>query len=472
MLLGATVFVATCLVTQPATGWNANSRLDLVFSVVDHGSVSIDSYHGTTPFVTGDKASFDGHYYSDKVFGVSLLAMPVYGLVSVAARLLHVHPSFQLIQFLLTRWAVSLPAALAAMLLAALLIRLGAIPRLAILVTSGVFFGSLLFGYSTVFFPYLPGIACCLGALTRIWSPPLTKRRVALIGLLLGSAMIFDFTFVIAVVVIGVLLLIELRRLGLARAARLGAICAGVASLPLVAFATYSAAIFGSPAIPYRYESSTFFRTAMSKGIMGVTAPKLDAMWFLSFHAYRGILLWSPWLMMVIVCAVWLARRDERLRPVAIASLATLVAYFLFNAGYYEWWGGAAMGPRLMIPMFAIVPLALVAACRPDTPVAMRVGVTATMVLGVLLCLPVSMTDPQTQQANLTSTLLVVKPGQHLRVVQLDVLRDFYRLRWSEIKHVWVLPVTVSFLLCMLVVVAGTAWAYATAAPVLHADHV
>ena len=29
---------------------------------------------------------------------------------------------------------------------------------------------------------------------------------------------------------------------------------------------------------------------------------------------------------------------------IAIAALVTFVGYFLFNSGYYEWWGGAGMG--------------------------------------------------------------------------------------------------------------------------------
>jgi hypothetical protein len=463
-LLGATVFLATCLVAQPATGWNVNSRLDLVFSVVDQGRVSIDSYHDRKPYATGDKAFYNGHYYSDKTFGVSVVAMPVYGLISGVSRLLHLHPSFQLIQFILTRWAVALPAALAAMLLANLLIRLGAIPRLAVLATSGVFFGSMLFGYSTVFYPYVPGIACCLGALTLIWQVPVRLRRLAFAGLLLGAALVFDLTFNISVAVIGVLLLLAVRRERRARAVQLVAAAAAAALLPIGAFAVYSAHIFGSPTIPYKYEASDYFRRGMANGVMGVTTPKFDVMWFLSFHPFRGVLFWSPWLVMVVVCGIWLARRDARLRAVAIASVVTLVAYFLFNAGYYEWWGGSTMGPRLMIPMFAVVPLALVAACRADSPVWMRAGLVATMAAGVALSLPLSMTEPQTKPGNSIGVLTSVRVGQHLHVPQLDVLRSFYRLDWTGMKHVWVFPIGLSFAMCMLVVFGGTALAYLVAA--------
>ena len=42
--------------------WNQNSRLSLVRSVVDYGTVQIDKFASTT----GDYAFYKGHYYSDK----------------------------------------------------------------------------------------------------------------------------------------------------------------------------------------------------------------------------------------------------------------------------------------------------------------------------------------------------------------------------------------------------------------------
>jgi len=328
------------------------------------------------------------------------------------------------------------------------------------LVTSGTFFGSMLFGYSTIFYPYLPGIACCLGALTVLRAPPLTTRRAALVGGLLGSALIFDLTFIITVAVVGVFLLAALWQLPRAAALRAGAAAAAVGAVPLAVFAAYSTVIFGSPTIPYRYESSEFFRVGMSRGVMGVTAPKLHAMWFLSVDAYRGILFWSPWLVMVVIGAFWLIGKDPPLRPIAVASLVTFAGYFLFNAGYYQWWGGSAMGPRLMLPMFAVVPLALVAVCRADTPRVLRVGTAITMAFGVAFCLPVSMTNPQTSQSNATAVLLAAKPGEALKVLQLDIVRDFYLLRWFNIKQVWFFPVIVSFMLCLTVVGVGTYLSY------------
>ena len=201
----------------------------------------------------------------------------------------------------------------------------------------------------------------------------------------------------------------------------------------------------------------------MAKGVMGVTTPKRDVMWFLSFHAYRGILFWSPWLLALIACCIWLIKNDKRLRPIAIASLASLVSYFLFNSAYYEWWGGATMGPRLMIPMFAVVPLGLIAVCRAHCPRWLLYWTAATMALAVGLCLPVAMTDPQTKQGNARALLTGIHPGVHLRVVQVEVLKDFYRLFWINIKPVAGIPIVFSFIACMTTIAGGIGLAYVVA---------
>ena len=60
-----------------AGGWNENTRFDLVRAIVDDHTLAIDRYHENT----GDKASYGGHYYSDKAPGLSLFTVPLYAVV-------------------------------------------------------------------------------------------------------------------------------------------------------------------------------------------------------------------------------------------------------------------------------------------------------------------------------------------------------------------------------------------------------
>src|SRR5262245_27794027 len=57
--------------------WSQNSRLNLTLAIVDKGTLRIDDYYQNT----GDYAKFEGHYYTDKAPGPSLLAVPVYAAI-------------------------------------------------------------------------------------------------------------------------------------------------------------------------------------------------------------------------------------------------------------------------------------------------------------------------------------------------------------------------------------------------------
>jgi hypothetical protein len=63
-------------------GYNGNSRLGLTFALVQEGRLTIDSFHEREGTETGDKSFYNGHYYTDKAIGSSLLAavfyLPIY----------------------------------------------------------------------------------------------------------------------------------------------------------------------------------------------------------------------------------------------------------------------------------------------------------------------------------------------------------------------------------------------------------
>ena len=63
--------------------WNTGSRLMLTYALVDRGTVSIDGLERQT----GDKARYQGQYYSDKLPGYPLLATLPYAAARLALRL-------------------------------------------------------------------------------------------------------------------------------------------------------------------------------------------------------------------------------------------------------------------------------------------------------------------------------------------------------------------------------------------------
>lgn len=435
---------------HPATGWNVNTRLALVLAVVDHGTLSIDAYHESQHLFTMDKAIYEGRYYSDKIFGVSLLALPLYALMKWLAFLFNFTWPLQAIHYALRLFAVSVPAALSVVLMWMLMVRAGAPPRRALAATAIAFFGSVWFGYSSLFMPYSTGIAATIAALYLILFPPafrLTKRNSLAIGLLLGFALLCDLIFGLIVGAIGIVYLLRLidqtgvmgmrafaemrgDRTPVRRSAILLLATALGGALPLLLFAIYSIAIFGEPTIPYRYEADELFRTKMAEGFMGVKAPDPTALWFLTIHPLRGIFFWYPWLILAIAGFVMGIRSSGRRRIFGWLGLWALIAYLLFNSGYYMWWGGWAMGPRLMLPMFAVVPLGLAEVARRDRHRAWWWAACVLGVIAILLNVPLSFFDPQTPLGYSYDEIIAKGIGDSVSVSQFVYLRVFYSISW------------------------------------------
>jgi hypothetical protein len=424
--LGLAVFLPALLIYHPLTGWNVNTRLALVFAFVDQGTFIIDDYH--LAYETGDKAFFEGHYYSDKIIGLGLLAMPFY----YVWRLLGFPHDFEWADYLLTRWAVTIPASIAIVLFWRLMLHLGAEPRRALLLTAVSFFGSMLFGYSTIFMPYLLGIACLLGAILLIARhncTPFTSLQSAAIGFLCGFAMLSDFLFGLAAIAIGFLFL---ARAFLATGAtplsglRDTAIAMVCGALPIALFVAYSISIYGEPTIPYQYEDNPRFRIGMSQGLMGATYPNPAAIWFLTVHPYRSLFFWYPWIIGGLAGLFMLLRTKGFPRILAIIGLLSIAGYFYYNICYYMWWGGWTMGPRLMIPAYTFLILGLAPFARRDTPAWIFFTLLALGLIAFALNQPLAIMEPQIPQGNADELMENATWRSRLDVPQFVFLRIFY----------------------------------------------
>jgi hypothetical protein len=455
---GAIGIFATAMIVMASahtanTSWNVNSRMALVFAVVDRGTFAIDGYHGDNDILpTGDKAAFGGHVYSDKAFGVSLLCVPVYAAMQAVARLFGFEWDLQWKIYLLRLVSTSIPAAIALSLLWLVMVRAGAMPRRALVAVAIAFFGSLWFGYSTLAMPYSPGIASCVAATYLLCSPPpggVQLGRAAAIGFLCGFALICDFLFgPIVVAAIGVVFLVRLFSPQLdsvddARSlshpphqarppfqASLLAAAALAGALPLALFAAYTYSIFGTIALPYQYEVEPLFREGMSRGVMGVTTPRLGPLWFLTFHPFRGILFWSPWILIALAGCVMATRSASTRRTFGWMGLWAFGSALFITSGYYMWWGGFSMGARLMLPMMAAVPLGLTEVCRRERSPRWWWALVGTGVVSIVLSMPLALTDPQMPQIEDTANLLKVTLSDSLPVPQFEYLRIYYSGDW------------------------------------------
>ena len=309
-----------------AGGWNQNSRFDLTRAVVEQHTLSIDAFQENT----GDKAQRDGHWYTDKAPGLSLLAVPAYAVVHA------LHPGAVVAgSYFATVFAVGLPSALAALALFALGRAFGLSASWSAAATVAYALGTLALPYSTIFYGHQ--LAAALGliafALVRM------RRAPALAGLLLGVAVCVDYTSAILVMAILGYAVAWLGARGAAWVV-LGGIPAGLA------LGAYQWAAFGNPlALPYDFVLQEHRRMGW---FMGIAAPDPRVIGALLVGRYRGLFYGSPWLALGAPGLVVLARRGFRAE--AITCGAIVLAYLLLNAGLVDWHGGWAMGPRYLIP--------------------------------------------------------------------------------------------------------------------------
>ncbi|MFO7563822.1 MAG: hypothetical protein R6X02_14345 [Enhygromyxa sp.] len=377
--------------------WNQNSRLALTRALVEHGEVVIDPWQVTT----GDKSYREGHFYSDKAPGVSLLAtLPYAGYYAVRrlsgaelpqVRVVPLDPalaaadrvpapedrepgdqlaynSAQLVALWLCRMVVvSLPTLAAAALFYLLMLgELGRDRTRATWVTLAWLLATPTLGYACGFYGHqlVGSLLIASFALVVLAEGRAAGRGLGLvIGSLLGWAVLAEYTAAVPVVLL----------LGWAswRAGLRVGLWIAIGGLPwALLLAGYHTWAFGGPLeTGYDFVYLEEFAEGMAVNY-GIGAPKLEVLAQLLFGSYRGLFYLSP----VLLLAAWglgvrlFEARGGRptpgepgpLRRADLLVAAAIVAYYLLlNSGYYMWSGGASLGPRHAVPMLAFLAVGL-----------------------------------------------------------------------------------------------------------------
>jgi hypothetical protein len=349
--------------------WNVESRNAQVFSLAEHGSLVIDDY----PFLPeggGDAARYRGHYYSDKLIGPSLVAVPCYWLarraMTAAGRpfRLAAYDALRIANF----FANAVPSALLVALLYLFLAQLGPNPALRTWVAFAYGTGTLALPYSTAFFGHQLAAVCVAAAFMLLWRQRQvwSLGRAAGAGALLGLGAISDFMgLVIALLLWSYAASTALGRLRdehsgaatmLGRVGMLTVFAALVASIQLAA----NWASFGSPFVLAQTHHATLAEHHQA-GFLGIGAPNPEALYQLTIGTYRGLFVASPVLLLALPGLFLLARRR---RAEAVIIGAAWIAVLLIHSGYADWPAGTAYGPRYQIPLVPLLVLAAAPAAQ------------------------------------------------------------------------------------------------------------
>src|SRR5215471_10500503 len=378
-------------------GWNQNSRFDLLRAILERHTLTIDAYHENT----GDKAHFQGHYYSDKAPGLVFLAVPFGAGVRAGMRAVGVDPDSArgeyALSWLVNGWAVAVPTSLAAVCLFFLLLRFGVDARGAAFATIVMAVGTPLMAYASLFWAHALVGACLLFAfaatlkLAEASSAPGEFGWALTAGLAAGWATVTEYPAAPASAVLAVWALIQ--AWGHGKAARLRVLAgvgAGAGVCALVLFA-YLHAAFGGFRPSYSYYDPNSFSFMQQQGYMGLTYPYLDRILKLLFGCSRGLLFASP-VMITSAAGLWWLR--EKFRWPALAAAAIVVYYLLFNASFYWWKAGLTFGPRYAGASIPLLCLGL-GVCWSRVSKPWRVVMMAAGVYGVFITLMVVSTSSQ-----------------------------------------------------------------------------
>lgn len=375
------------------------SRLALLHALVQDRTLAIDRWHARTP----DKAFANGHYYSDKAPGTAALALPAFAAAAGALRWAGVELDSEA-GWLITSWAAcvgsqALPAALGA---AALFVWLGRFVsgRAALVTVLGLTLGSLPLPYSTLLFSHaqvigLIGIALwAVGVLEEggrappAGSPPgggrgIPPRRLGLAGFCLGLALASEYTAGIVVVALGLYVVIREWRAG--KGGRSGVSDGGFEGLPgsagasphrklfrrsrlvprpllwfflaavppLLLIPAYSWATIGTPFdLPYSYQASF---PEMKEGLYAIKGPDLENLGRLLIGPTRGLVFWTPFLVMAGLGWWWMAK--ERPRWLWLTYAVPVVHALVISGRTWDWQAGPTLSARYLAPILPLLAL-------------------------------------------------------------------------------------------------------------------
>ena len=333
---------------------NEFTRWAAAASLVERGTPEISAVRPLLGPSFEDIAAVDGRLYSNKAPGLAFVALPGYLL----ARPIAGPPSREAMRIGLDAMRLAgatLPTLLLAAAAARTATRLGADRDRVPVVVFALLFATPLFAYGLLLFSHALVAAALFGAWAALFSPVPARaaaRRDVVAGALLGLSVFSEYP---AAVPAAVIALAGTWGRGPERLAR---IAAGGAPFAL-ALLVYNRLCFGGFfELSSAHEAERSFRALASTGLFGIGLPSPAALGRLVADPSKGLLLFSPFVVLALRALPAAARRVGRPGAAALA-LVPLSMLFLF-AGYPNWHGGFTVGPRYLVGAlpFLVFPLA------------------------------------------------------------------------------------------------------------------
>ncbi|HUU01349.1 MAG TPA: hypothetical protein VM425_07930 [Myxococcota bacterium] len=337
---------------------NELSRLYLTRAIVDDGSFSLDGPISRYGAIT-DLATYKGRYYSDKAPGIGLSGVPVYVVAKALAGWNADAISTATLLRLLRIFLSGLPTAATVLLLFFLLGRLGLSENKVLFLSAAYGFGTIAFPYGVLLFGHQASALCLVGAFSLIERQGRNPGRLTPLaaGFCLGAALLFEYTTLLLVVPLALYAVISSPRRG--RDTGMG--IAGSIG-PLLLLALYNWSCFSNPlSLGYAHLAQRSFAELHGRGLLGMVTPSFRRLGVIMASPTRGLLFFSPWLLLALPgLIIGIARpTSPRSRAACICIAAGTLFYLLFSMSLQLSAWGWSLGPRHLAPLIPFLVLAI-----------------------------------------------------------------------------------------------------------------
>jgi hypothetical protein len=337
-------------------GWNQNSKICLVRSIIHHGTFTIDSCREDTREMifanTGDYSFYNGHYYSNKSPGHAFIAVPSFAIAEyVLKRLFPDNPELQirLSAYASTVCTTVLFSSLLSLLLFHFFLNFFHLKTSNALMLVLFFgFGTLAFSYSTTFYTHVLSaffsfLSFILILYVRSGIIARQKQAIVLSGLSIGVGVLGEPSVIYACGAIFIYLLTSDRT----RHYIPYFIFGGVP--PAIVQIFYNTICFGGP-LSFSYQfANEMIMVKVNGHLFGI--PSLTTILHLLILPYRGLFVSSPILIMALP-GFFIGLRTRELRTEVLVCSIISLAFFCFLSSFYGWDGGSTVGPRDILGMF------------------------------------------------------------------------------------------------------------------------
>lgn len=327
-------------------GWNEYSTLALTTAIVEYKTTNIDA----SANLTGDRTYYNGHYYSSKAPGLSLLILPSYFITYQFKDILK--DNYYPIQQIISTMISSVITALSVVIIYLICKRNNTEKRKTIIITTACGLGTLILTHGTFLSKHAVSATLLLIGYYLINSKNNKKNNITA-GILAGFAGITEYSVIIIALCLIVYASYKNKKI---------AIYLIIGSLIGIAPALiYHYISFGNPfTVALNYPDAEIWKydpveVSSNYGFRGFL-PNIIIMIRLLAYPEKGLLFYSP---ILILSLISLMRLIKEKNENAIFILSTILLYLAVFSQYEEWGGGYSFSSRFtsVLTPFFILPL-------------------------------------------------------------------------------------------------------------------